>query len=471
MIIDIENLGNSLRISHYNSKGKPEISTYDVHRPWKWVTCNNGDKNADPEYTSWNNKPVKHVKSNSLDRYSLIEFIENLPQEEKDKIFAYNLPEVFFFDIEVEITEGFPHAEQANNQITTISIITPSKYVIVFGTRDLANSEQLKIQESLNNYFKNHNVQYKFNYTKFNSEYDMLTTFLDKVVSKAPMLTGWNVIKFDWQYIYNRCKKIGVDITLSSPVRNMKHDTLPYHVGFIDYLELYRDWDRSISIKEDFKLETASMAVNKIGKIKYDGNLQDLYESDYTNYVYYNCVDSCLVDLIHMKLKTAEIPLTISNICKVPFYKASSPVSITESILCREYLSRKMVMPNDQSNAGNKSQQYEGAYVKDPVVGKHWSVVCYDFASLYPSIMRQLNISPESYIKNIKESEINESRNDKSIIVSSSGAIFDKKPSVLKHLLDDMYGQRKSYKKTYLEAEDKAEQLKIKIKKIKTGQV
>ena len=93
-------------------------------------------------------------------------------------------------------------------------------------------------------------------------------------------------------------------------------------------MDLYQNWDRTISVKESSALDYVSNTLLKIGKIKYNGNLQDLYNDDYEKYIYYNGVDSILVYLIDEKLKTMQTLLTLANICKIPIYKAASPVTI-----------------------------------------------------------------------------------------------------------------------------------------------
>ena len=106
--------------------------------------------------------------------------------------------------------------------------------------------------------------------------------------------------------------------------------------------------------------------------------------------------------------------------------------------------------------AGNsKREQFQGAFVKEPKVGMHKAVACFDFASLYPSIMRQMNVSPESFIKKVKpDLKDNEKGTDK--IVAVTGAIYDKEDSILKEILTDLYSQRKDYKRKSFELQQKA---------------
>jgi DNA polymerase elongation subunit (family B) len=100
-------------------------------------------------------------------------------------------------------------------------------------------------------------------------------------------------MNFDWKYIYNRCKKIGIDITTASPSRKVQgNDNILMHVGIIDYLDIYRRWDRTVAIKESNSLDFVASAVLGTTKLKYNGTLQELYENDYDKYVLYNAVDA-----------------------------------------------------------------------------------------------------------------------------------------------------------------------------------
>jgi DNA polymerase elongation subunit (family B) len=279
------------------------------------------------------------------------------------------------------------------------------------------------------------------------------------------MMTGWNFIKFDWQYIVNRAKKLNIDPSIASPIDKLQgREEFPSHVGIMDYLDIYAKWDRTVDIKEDFKLDTVGEAVLKVKKIKYDGTIQDLYEKEYPKYVFYNAVDTALVYLIHQKIKTMDIALTIAHMSQISIFKAASPVSITESLLAREFLGRNQVMANDPKAPGKKSTQYEGAFVKEPIVGMHNAVAAFDFASLYPSIMRQMNVSPESLVKkvhpNMRHAEIAPDK-----IVAVNGAVYTTEESILKKILTRLYSQRKEYKNKSFKLQQKAYDIEQEMKK------
>ena len=92
-------------------------------------------------------------------------------------------------------------------------------------------------------------------------------------------MIGWNFLGFDWKYIYNRCKKIGINPAMASPTKKVQgNDNIPVHVGIIDYLDVYRRWDRTVQIKENNTLDFVGGAVLGVSKLKYEGTLQELYE-------------------------------------------------------------------------------------------------------------------------------------------------------------------------------------------------
>jgi len=155
-----------------------------------------------------------------------------------------------------------------------------------------------------------------------------------------------------------------------------------------------------------------------------------------------------------------EVLLTLASITKMPLYKAASPVAVTEALIARKMSALNKRIGSEQRDEGSKDGQYAGAYVKEPVVGFYQGVSAFDFASLYPSIMRQFNISPDSYKEIIPKSEIPERRKNEDEIVCVNGVVYDKKDSILKQILSDLYTQRKEYKAKSYEYFTKAEEAK-----------
>lgn len=464
MLLDIEQLEKQVTFSFFNENGDVELKTYDTTDFPNWYICEDTDKRRSIHNINWDGKSVRASFERKISKHGLIEFIERLPKEDSERIFGYNFPKTFFFDIETEVTDGFPEPALANNKILTISVVTPNHQVIVLGLKDFTQKSQDKVKDDTNKYFEKFGINWDIKYIKFNTEYDLVYTFINKFMPKFPMLSGWNCINFDWKYIINRCKRLQIDPAEASPTGTLTRDGLPYHIGIVDYMDLYSNWDRSIAVKENNQLNTAAMQTIGVGKIKYDGGLQQLYEDDYTKYLYYNAVDSILVYLMDQKLKTLQVVLTLSNICKISFYKAGSPVAITESLISRNLLIEGKVMAvKPYQKEKEKNEQYTGAFVKQPVVGKHKAVACFDFASLYPSIMRQFNISPDSYVDMVPQSKVDDYDKTK-YIVTSAGGVYTKEPSILKRVLTDLYAKRREYKKRMFEYKMELENISEKLK-------
>lgn len=468
MLLDLQEEDNSLIVSYFNKEGNVSFKTFDTSNIFNYVVCQDNSRNAEPLLKNWDGRSVRRNKGKSLSSHTITNLLDNLEQKDADDVFGYYFPKIYFFDIETEIVPGYTvseSSEQVPGKVLTISLVTPDQKAIVMGLKDLDSIAEQRIAENINERFKDYNANFTFEFKKFKSEYDMVYTFM-KTVSKLPMLSGWYCIGFDWKYLVNRCRKLGIDPGISSPAGILTKQNLPYHVGLVDYKDLYMDWDRSIKIKENGKLETAGKQVLGIGKIDFDGDLMQLYENDYEKYVYYNAVDSVLVYFIDQILKTMQTTLTLSNICKISLYKASSPVAITESILSRNLLAENKVMAQDFDKPENKSTKYEGAFVKEPIKGKHIGVACFDYASLYPSLMRQFNISPDSF-EGMTPLNIADDYREKNLgqkIVTASGATYTSGNSILKTVLGDLYSQRRSYKDEYFKFKTMIDEIEHKIK-------
>ena len=461
MILDIEQRDKDVIVSYYDKEGKVAYKQYPIDQYQNWYICGEKEKGVSTEFKNWDGRPVKLGYGRQFNKFSLNYFIDGLPEKDKEEILAYNLPKTYFVDIETEIVDGFPKAEEAKTRILSFSIITPERKAIVLGLEDMAPDKIQKIEDDTNEYFKDFDQDWEFKYHKFKSEYDMVYTFLMKFLPKFPMMTGWNFINYDWQYIVNRCKILQIDITEVGKTKKLdRNDSRPLHIGILDYMQLYDKYDRSVKVKESNALDYVAGQVLNVKKIKYTGGLQDLYRDNFVKYIYYNVVDSVLVYYIDQKLKSMEVLLTLANITKMPLYKAASPVAVTESLIARKLAEQGMRIGTERKEDYEKSTQYAGAYVKEPIVGYYSGVTAFDFASLYPSIMRQFNISPDAYIEQVKKHEIEERRGDTNVIVCDNGVVYSKEDSVLRKILSDLYEQRVEYKNASYEYFTKADNLK-----------
>lgn len=445
-MIDIEQLQDRLKISYFGKNGQVNFKEIAIPKTekYKWELA--GSERRDPFYLSWDGQPVKKTRSNWLSKFRIEEFLASQNEEVVGEIFEFNRPETWFCDIEVEVGEEFPDPAQAATPVLTVALVNSEGHTYVFGLKPLSSEEILRTQQKMKEYFKNFNEEIIFQYQHFESEAEMLYTLFEKWFKKMPLITGWNFVGFDWKYLINRAKRIGIDPARCSINGVLKgDDNFPMHKVIVDYLELYKKWDRVIKIKENNKLDTVAQAALGVTKIKYNGTFMDLYNSDFETYVYYNAVDTFLVYLIHKKLKTMETFLMLANVTRVEIQKAFSPIWMTEAIVTREFFKRKRVVADIKK--GVKANSFEGAYVKQPEPGLHEAIATFDFASLYPSTMIQWNISPEAYKgKNLDLKP--------GWIKTASGAVFDNsQDSMMRSILKEFYGKRKESKKKSFDLE------------------
>lgn len=466
MLLDIEQKDKEVIISYYDKEGQVSFKRYNIDKFQNWVVTDEKDRWKDHQVKNWDGRYLKKSISKSFNKFSLLYFMDGLPQKDQDEIFEFNMPRTYFVDIETEIVDGFPKPEEAKSRILTFSIITPERKAIVLGLEDLQGAQIKKIEDDTNAHFEGYDQDWEFSYYRFKNEYDMVYAFLHKFLPKFPMMTGWNFINYDWQYIVNRCKRLQIDLSQVAITGSLdKTDSRPMHMGILDYMQLYDKYDRSVAVKESNSLDFVSGQVLNVSKIKYTGGLQELYEKDFQKYVFYNVVDSCLVYYIDKQLRSMEVLLTLATITKMPLYKAASPVAVTEALIARKLAGENMKIAVEWNKEDSKKDsKYEGAFVKQPIVGYYSGVSAFDFASLYPSIMRQFNISPDSYIEMVPEAEIEDRRKDDSVIVCENGVVYSKEDSMLKMILSDLYAQRKDYKSTSYKFYEKAHELKKKFR-------
>ena len=472
MLLDIEQREKEIIISYFNKEGSVDFKRYPITQFKNWYVCDPKEAGVSKDFKNWDGRSVKLSQSRQFNKFSLVYFMDGLPEKDKEVIYEYNSPRTYFVDIETEIVDGFPKAEEAKSRILAFSIVTPDKKVIVLGLEDLESDKIKKIEDDTNEYMKKFGDEWTFQYIKFKTEYDMVYTFVYKFMPKFPMMTGWNFINYDWQYIVNRCKHLQIDIVGSSRTGSLDpEDSRPLHMGILDYMQLYDKYDRSVKVKESNSLDYVSSQVLGTNKIKFTGSLQDLYRDNFTKYVYYNVIDSILVYYIDKKIKSMDVLITLASITKMPLYKAASPVAVTEALIARKIATEGKRIGTEAREDNKKDGQFAGAFVKEPIVGFYEGVSAFDYASLYPSIMRQFNVSPDAFIEKVQPSKIEERRRDKNVIVCENGVVYKNEDSILKKILSDLYSQRKEYKGMSYEYFHKAEELKKKIKVLeKAGQ-
>ncbi len=473
MIVNIQQNPGVLIISYINKEGNISYKKINVPSQHQYSWLYSKQKNrGHSDFSSWDNRPVYKVPSEFLSKTRLQEFFIDAGEKIVNPLFEMNEPNAYFCDIEVEVDEeGFPDPDEAKKRINTIAWSHKDE-VYVFGLKPLTGNQIDKIEKDINEHIKKLGIKYRFIYKQYENEANMLHDFLYNYARHAPLISGWNFWSFDWRYIYNRCRKINLDISWMSPTKQWYQHrimdrnkrvfiTLPQHKLIVDYLDIYKKWDRTIEVKENNTLDFVAEAALDIKKVKYPGTFSDLYNKDFDRYVFYNAIDTILTEQIHKKLKTMSTFLGLSNITRVEVMSAFSPIAMLEATLVRFAYKRGKVFPKVHKE--RKRTDYEGAFVFEPTPNLYEWVVSFDFASLYPSIMRQWNISIENFITKDKNKEPKESETK-----CISGAIFDTSTEpLLTEILTLYYNQRKEAKAIHIKAEKEADKLKQILKKRK----
>ena len=460
MIVNLEQRKGKLIVSYINKEGNISFMQLNIPPAHQYVHVYSKQQyGADQKVRSWDNRPVRRVPSEFLSRYRIQEFFVDAGEELVGPLFEMNKPNAYSCDIEVDVDEdsGFAEPRDAMSRINTISW-SHKDQVIVFGLKPLSGPEIEKIENNINKHLEKLGIKYSFIYKQFDNEADMLYDFLYNYARHAPLIIGWHFWNYDWRYISNRCHKLHLDISWMSPTKQWyKHRImdkneraevmLPQHKLIVDYMELYKKWDRVIDPKENFTLDFAAEATLGVTKVKYPGSFTEQYKKDFDQYVFYNAIDAILVEQIHYKLKTLGIFLGLSNITRVEAMNAFSPIYMLEATAARYAYKRGWVFPQERRE--RKRETYEGAFVFNPTPDLYGWVGSFDFNSLYPTIMRQFRISIENFITKDKNYKTNQNQ-----IKCSSGAVFDGSyESLLPEILTDYYAQRKQAQNTSKDAE------------------
>ena len=369
-------------------------------------------------------------------------------------------------DIEVGSENGFPDPYEANEPVTAIALRFIGGHMFVFGCGDY----EVKGQER---------------YMKCKDEYHLLKFFLKLWQEKCPdALTGWNTKFFDVPYLVNRMRKVlGEDEAKKLSPWNiiserqafvMNRKMTVYElvgVGDLDYLELYKWYSPNGKSQESYRLDAIAQFELGEGKISYEeyDNLHQLYRLNYQLFIEYNIKDVDLILKLEDKLKLIELALTLAYDTKTNYDDVFAQTRMWDALTYNNLMNQNIVVP--PRIVKEKSEAFEGAFVKDPQVGLHNWVASFDLNSLYPHLMMQYNISPETLIE--PENYTQEMRDvlsqgvtvDKllkkqidlsaleNVTITPNGQFFrTDMQGFLPKMMEDMYEDRKKFKKMMIQA-------------------
>jgi len=391
---------------------------------------------------------------------------DKFPKSEVD--YDYSLLKVASIDIETTCDLGFPDVDDPQEKIIAITIQIGDKTTSL-GLGDF-NIDGVDC----------------FSY---DDERDLLSTFLDFWNEEQPdIVTGWNVRFFDIPYIFNRIKKVlsSSDAKRLSPWKITKEKTVHRRgreqrifdlvgISIMDYFDLYQSF--TYVNQESYRLDHIAFVELGERKLSYEehGSIREFYKNDFQKFMEYNVKDVHLVTRLEDKLKLMELAVALAYAAKVNFMDVFSQVKMWDSIIYHYLKEHDIVIP--PRAATTKSEQYAGAYVKEPIVGMHDWIMSFDLNSLYPHLIMQYNVSPETKVNNRGDQMISnlidperllnddsttnqflDEWKDKDLSIASNGVTFTREfKGFLPSIMEKLYEERKIAKKKMIECQQKAE--------------
>ena len=394
-----------------------------------------------------------------LDRFAYTYLSETYPNNinwDSDKILTVTI------DIETKAENGFPDPERAEEEMLAITIKNQStKKIVVWGLGEFKNDRD------------------DVTYVNCSNEEELLREFMSFWSKHYPdVITGWNTEFFDIPYLVNRVTKVlGEDkskefspwgLISSRKVYNHGREQQVYDIAGVanlDYLQLYHKF--TYTRQESYALNY--IASIELGAKKNENpyeTFRDWYTKDYQSFLEYNIVDVELVDQLEDKLGMLQLLFTMAYEAKVNYEDIFGTVKYWDVMIHNYLKDKNIVVPQKSHNT--KVEKFEGAYVKEPQVGQHKWVMSFDLNSLYPHLIMQYNMSPETLITG----EYLDLSVDKMLdgvqldipqktTITPNGALYrTDKHGFLSEMMQDIYNDRTVYKKKMLKSKQDYEDTK-----------
>ncbi len=409
---------------------------------------------------------VSGTRVYGFERY-LYQFIaEQYPNDieyDIDKIKLWSL------DIETASENGFPKPEEAKEEILLITLKNfKTKRLITFGSRPYTPTRD------------------DAEYIYCETETSLLKTFLAWWNDVQPeVITGWNCEYFDIPFICNRIRNLmGINamremspwkMTSEKWTEKFGKKQLTFDiagVSVIDYLDIYKKF--TFVNQESYRLDY--IAEVELGQKKLDHSefdtFKDFYTNGWTKFVDYNLVDVDLVDMLEEKMKLIDLVMLMAYDAKCNYTDTFAQVRLWDIIIYNYLKERDIVLP--LLVRSEKPDQFVGAYVKEPIPGAYDWICSFDLNSLYPSLIRFLNISPETLITDerctVNHLNLIDKTEDVEIpgdyCLGANGALYSKeKRGIMPELVIKMYEERVGYKKKMLKYKQLLVDVEVEMKK------
>ena len=387
-------------------------------------------------------------------RYIYQYISEKYPEEEIK--FDIRKMHIVTIDIEVQSERGFPSVEKCDEELLCITLENfATKRIITFGVGPFQNNDP--------------NVHY----VECKDEFELVNMFMAYWEKNPPeVVTGWNCQMYDIPYLAKRITRLLGDkrVKSLSPWGLVTNEEIFLHgrphtvydiggITVLDYLDLYKKF--TYKAQESYRLDyigEVELGQKKLDHSEYD-TFKDFYTKNWQKFVEYNIQDVKLVDALEEKMKLVELAITMAYDAKVNFNDVFYQVRMWDMIIYNDLKKRNIAIPPKQDEV--KNEKYAGAYVKEPVPGVYDWVVSFDLNSLYPHLIMQYNISPETLlderhptvtVDRLLAEEVDLS-DLKDVTVCPNGAMFTtKERGFLPVLMDKIYKERVIFKKKMIQA-------------------
>ena len=333
-------------------------------------------------------KDVENFEVHGYDRF-LYQYISEEFSNEVD--YDIKTLKITSLDIEVACENGFPNVRECAEQLLAITVQDyQTRKLKVFATRDY------------------HNTRKDVDFIYCDDEKHLLQCFLAYWQTDFPdVLTGWNVELYDIPYICGRLERLfgEKELKMMSPWGMVKSEEIEIKgrtnilynlmgINVLDYMDLYKKF--TYTNQESYRLD--HIAFVELGQKKLDHseyeNFKDFYTKDWQKFIDYNIKDVELVLQLEDKMKLLELAVALAYDAKVNLKDVYYQVRMWDTLIYNFLKERNIVVP--PAKRSNKDEKYAGAYVKEPIPGKYEWVVSFDLNSLYPHLIMQYNISPET---------------------------------------------------------------------------
>lgn len=491
----VNRYGNSILVRGYTDSGKP-FSKRVKFKPTLFLPS----QKPNTEWKGIDGTPVDPFVLDSMsdakDFYERYSDVSNMKVYGNNNFVSQFIQEAFpgqvkhtrshidvgNIDIEVASDDGFP--EPADAKYPIISIAYLSSREKIFHVWGLGEYDVVKGRELLKDEYKDYLIQYRH----CKDEHELMDKFLIYWENNAPdVITGWNVRLFDIPYMVNRVKNImsESDSKRFSPWKQVNYRQIGikgksldayeiYGVQQLDYFDIFQKFGYSYGTQESYTLDHIASTVLGEKKLSYEeyGTLHSLYKHDHQKFIDYNIRDVLLVDALDKYLDLMDLTMIVAFKGGVNFMDAFGTTAIWDSLIYRYLYDKKIAVPPTKSQ---ERGDYPGGYVKEPQTGMTDWVTSFDLNSLYPNLIVQYNMSPETlvedgpvlpsgveyYLKYATNGEAPPHNADVEYSVAANGTCFRKdERGHLPDIIIGLYDERKAVKRQMLDTQQQYEKSK-----------